>query len=577
MLKQIKIKNFRGFHTLEINIPKVLVLMGPNSSGKTTALHAIRIACQGAWMTLENDIKYTLQKDTIIFKDFIIRRISDLMPLADWQALFIDQKVGESIHFSIQLLFEDDHFIKSISLEGKYARNENLKIITTLEIPQILNNFGDLNTKNISYKNKIFDDIKKHLPKSIFIPPFYGIICDEEYRVRAVIDSMIGSADQSHVVRNMVARLTPQQFIQLNAFLKDLIGAELIQRTQGDEVEQVSSLRVTFRDSNGELELSAAGAGLINLVAIYSSLARWQAESATREIIFLLDEPEAHLHPHLQSVATHRLADIITSEFQAQLIIATHSIDIINKMGDREDTAIFRTDRLHKTTGGQELIGQTALLNDMARWADMTPFSAINFLASKRIFFYEGKSDGMMIKKCADILYRNHPKNKKSFEKWTFVPLYGCGNEKIAKLLAKIIESNIIPSKIHLNEFKILIQLDKDYTNEKSFCEPIEENTIPTFRNIWSKHSIESLFCETHILFQWLRLKYPHISEDTIENAIKETNKDKELNEYAKDQRHLFLLKKMEKKDENIIHTSTQARQDMAKRKRSCFKNSEHH
>ncbi len=563
MLKKLSVSKFRGFHALTIAVPKVLILMGPNSSGKTTALHAIRIACQAVWLAFENESKHSLSDNAIEFKDFVIRDIAQLMPVADWQALFVDQVVGESTHFTITLEFEDHDPISQIKIDGKYARNENLKISATVTTPSLATEIHSLSAKTSEYKNKIADFLKRHLPKAILIPPFYGVIRDEEYRAKAVVDSMVGSADQSHVVRNMISRLTSLQFTQLNAFLKDMIGAELVQRTQGDAVEQVKNLRVTFRDTNGELELSAAGAGLINLVAIYSSLARWQAESAERQIIFLLDEPEAHLHPNLQSFTANRLATVITSEFNAQLMMATHSVDIINKVGEREDAAVFRTDRLDKVNGGQELIGQSALLDDISQWADMTPFSMINFFASKRVFFYEGQSDGDILKKCADILYRNNPKKKKSFEEWTFVKLDGSGNEKVSGMLALLIASNLVPAKLDIQQFKILVQLDKDYSDQSASYEPVSDVDIPTYRNVWSRHSIESLFCESDTLLHWLKLKYTSIQLSDIENAIQSANHNNDLNQYAREQRQSFLFKTLAKTDTNITETNRQASQDV--------------
>lgn len=563
MLKKLSVSKFRGFHSLTIAVPKVLILMGPNSSGKTTALHAIRIACQAVWLAVENESKHSLNGHSIEFKDFVIRDIAQLMPVADWQALFVDQVVGESTHFTITLTFEEHDPISQIKIDGKYARNENLKISATVTTPSLATELNRLSAKTSEYKNKIADFLKRHLPKAILIPPFYGVIRDEEYRAKAVVDSMVGSADQSHVVRNMISRLTPLQFTQLNAFLKDMIGAELVQRTQGDALEQVKNLRVTFRDTNGELELSAAGAGLINLVAIYSSLARWQAESAERQIIFLLDEPEAHLHPNLQSFTANRLATLITSEFNAQLMMATHSVDIINQVGEREDAAVFRTDRLDKVNGGQELNGQSALLDDISQWADMTPFSVINFFATKRVFFFEGKSDGAILTKCADILYRNNPKKKKLFGKWTLVQLEGSGNEKVSGLLARLIQSNLVPATLDLQQFKILVQLDKDFSDASARCEVMPDFAIQTYRNIWTRHSIESLFCDANILFHWLKHDYTSIQLLDIQDAITSANIDSDLNQYAKAHRQAFLVKTLEKVEKNHIKTNIQAAQDV--------------
>lgn len=374
---------------------------------------------------------------------------------------------------------------------------------------------------------------------------------------------MVGSADQSHVVRNMISRLSVAQFQQLNSFLKDMVGAELIQRTQGDAVEQVSPLRVTFRDSNGELELSAAGAGLINLVAIYSSLARWQEESADRQILFLLDEPEAHLHPRLQSSTADRLATVITQTFGAQLIMATHSIDIVNRIGERDDAAIFRTDRLDMIGGGQELSGQGALVADLSQWADLTPFSIINFLASRRIFFHEGKTDAVILGKCAEILFRSNPLKMRQFERWTFVEMEGSSNEKLAGLLSMLIRSNLFSQAIDLAEFKIVTQLDKDYRDEAPGFRQVPDSPIPRFQSVWSRHSIESLFCEVEVLRAWLGSTYPTITLELLASSIDQTNRDEGLNQNAKEQRQSFLLKPQQKIDANIIATNRQAALDI--------------
>ncbi len=561
MLQKIVLERFRGFQHLEVQIPKVLILMGPNSSGKTTALHAIRITCDAVAMAVENGGTCSVEKNIVTFKDFVIRDISQLMPITDWQALFVDQKVNESIHFRIQLDFDALDSVQTISIEGKYARNENLKITAAVVSDQITQQLNGLSSRTQVYKTTLFDNLKEYLPKAILIPPFYGVIRDEEYRARSIVDKLVGSADQSHVVRNMISRLTPGQFIQLNAFLGDMVGAELVHRTQGDELEIVSPLRVTFKDSNGELELSAAGAGLINLVAIYSSLARWQVESAKRQVIFLLDEPEAHLHPKLQSLTANRLATIITNDFDAQLIMATHSVDIINTVGEREDCAVFRSDRLNKQTGGEELSGQSALLDDLSEWVDMTPFSAINFLASKRILFYEGKSDSIILKKCADILYRNSPKKKVAFEKWTLVPLDGCGNAKVAQLLARLVESNAVLHRHNLNDFQVMMQLDKDYQTEAAILEQIADTKIPSHQNIWQKHSIESLFCQADTLHLWLKQRYPQITIEMIQNAIDVANQDEELNQYAREQRQIALC--LHRNDANLSESNRQAAQEV--------------
>lgn len=133
MLNRLVIERFRGFSRLEVKVPSVLVLMGPNSSGKTTILHAIRIACQAVWNAIASEIPCKLSDGLFVFEDFVIRDIAQLMPIADWQALFVDQCVGQGIDFRISMEFDPSDAIAALSITGKYARNENLKLTATLE------------------------------------------------------------------------------------------------------------------------------------------------------------------------------------------------------------------------------------------------------------------------------------------------------------------------------------------------------------------------------------------------------------------------------------------------------------
>jgi putative ATP-dependent endonuclease of the OLD family len=48
-LKHIKIKNFRSVQTLDIELPQVCAIVGPNNAGKSNILEAIRRVLAGDW------------------------------------------------------------------------------------------------------------------------------------------------------------------------------------------------------------------------------------------------------------------------------------------------------------------------------------------------------------------------------------------------------------------------------------------------------------------------------------------------------------------------------------------------
>lgn len=548
MLKRISIQNFRGFKQLDIaqDLGPVTVLMGPNSSGKTTVLHAIRLACQALDMAvLSKEVARAEKTGIQVAKDELVESPSHLLALRDWQALFLDQQVGPGSEFKIKLVFEPTDAVQSLDLVMSYARNQQLKYSLRVVAPGVPSRTWSDNTLAV-YSKRVKEWLQTQAPRAVFIPPFYGVVREEEYRPRVVVDKLVGSGDQSHVVRNLITGLEPYQLTRLNAFLTELIGASISYRTSGDKVETESPLRVEFQDTNGGIEISAAGAGLVNLIALYASLARWQASAKTNLVMFLLDEPEAHLHPRLQGSTAQRMVSLVTQEFGAQLFMATHSVEIINRLGDEPATTLLRTDRA-ATPSATVLSGQAAVLSDLANWADLTPFTAINFMASRRVLFHEGSSDAKVLKRCAELRFRQQADKRRSFERWALVPLEGSGNDKVVGLLNRLLASPVWAAAQGAQPFKVVTVLDRDYARSPGFqVRPVVDG--PTHAQlVWSQHSIESLFLTAKVLGYWVRAfagtHAPSNLDEVIAQALVQADSDEGLNTEAVDQLMLRLLK----------------------------------
>ncbi len=61
MLTRVRFQNFRGFRQFDGSLRAVTAFLGPNSSGKTTALHAIRMACDALNIALDSDTPARLE------------------------------------------------------------------------------------------------------------------------------------------------------------------------------------------------------------------------------------------------------------------------------------------------------------------------------------------------------------------------------------------------------------------------------------------------------------------------------------------------------------------------------------
>ncbi len=498
MLTRVALRNFRGFTELDAPIGVVTALLGPNSSGKTTALHAIRLACELFERAVRESPASLTPTGKIQLKELPIRPDA-LLPLADWEQLFPSGIVEQGLKLAVTLTFEATDPIHEIAIVLRWKTGDLVHLDAQATAPEIAALVADRSKTSPKINQLLTEGLSKHAPRAVFVPPFYGTVVDEEYRSRVVLDRIVGSGDQSHAVRNLIAALRTDDFERLNAFLSDCLGARIVKRTTGDELQTVSPLRVTFSDTNGELEISAAGAGLVNLIALFCSLARWRSES--RPVLFLLDEPEAHLHPKLQADAALRTASLVTREYNKQLIIATHSVDILNRFSAEQGAVLLRCNRAD-TPAAVELRGDNALFQELGKWADLTPFSAINFLASRRIVFCEGKTDRALLPRLAALSFRNRPADLTKFDRWVWVELGSSGNQDVPKLLNKLLKSRALGPAAAGEPFHTVVVLDRDGFRAPGFSAELGAEP-PTM--VWSGYSIESLFLEPKVLEVWVR------------------------------------------------------------------------
>lgn len=105
-----------------------------------------------------------------------------------------------------------------------------------------------------------------------------------------------------------------------------------IKALEGDISKPNDPLRLLIRDGDFVGEVSLMGHGLQMWLQIVWFLARAPAEGTV-----VLDEPDVYMHPDLQ----RRLLDLVRSRFR-QLVIATHSIEIVSDVDPRDILLVNR-------------------------------------------------------------------------------------------------------------------------------------------------------------------------------------------------------------------------------------------
>jgi AAA ATPase domain/AAA domain len=543
MLARLTLRRFRGFTDLTAPLRPVTVIMGPNSSGKTSLLHAIRIAHEALTRGLDEaspQLDRSHDGRIHVCRNLLVNDHASLMPVHTWDEMFTDRETGQGITATIDLDYTPDSIIRALSVELGYARNNQLKISVWVESPEIYGAIASELPKRSHRRLAILEGlVLGTIPRVVFVPAFYGVTRNEEYRTRALVERSLGGGDQSRIVRNLIAQLSGTAFDKLNDFLRRSVGARIERRSVAAEAEALTVLTVYFRDTNGTLELASAGAGLINLVALYATMERLRPLGGdTRRVIYLLDEPEAHLHPRLQGDVGKALADL-TTEFGAQLVVATHSIEMINRLGQRDDTQLLAVDRA--TSTATPLDDESALIRELSAWCDLTPFTAINFLASRRILLHEGPSDSTILTSCARLYFRNDTTRSSEFARWTMESLNGAGNISARAVLKTVLSPALFPDLSVNKPVQAVCVLDRDLERTAGLhgIAELSKKHFTAHQLVWSRYSIESLFLEPECLAGWLGLAIdsgdvaPEVLAGWVREALAAADADQALNDEA--------------------------------------------
>ncbi len=624
MLRRVGFELFRGFRSVEVDLGAVTALVGRNSSGKTSVLHAIRMAAVALDIALNERGPVQVANDDwfVLAHDLLVLDTPKLYPAGRFRELFTPNHEGDS-SLSIRLVFDHDAYVQEARVDIHQSQDELVRLTAQIKSEQgrlgqrkrasgsragrggsprsvprggiagvarggVPRNVGnDVRQASVETDGAIEEissvpqdpgpwfkeNVRRAIPMVSFIPPFYGVTGREEYRSSAALDRMQREGDQSHIVRNLVARLSGEAFERLNVFLKLAIGASIAKRTTAQDAERHEFLDVYFQDTNGDLELSSAGAGLVNLVALFAAIEYARATRGDgRELIVLLDEPEAHLHPQLQGNIGDALASI-AADARAQLILATHSVEMINRIGRREGSTLIAIDRVTSTS--TKLDSEAAIVRELGKWCDLTPFASLNFLAKRRILFHEGPSDGRILEACAKVFFRTRDYGRRIFESWTLASLEGVGNASAQGVLRAVLTPDVFP-ELELGEpVRAICVFDRDHDRTRmTGIQPIRGRHKDHFRAyevVWSRHSIESLFLDKKCLFAWLSVPLVPTQitandlEKLLDQAIQAANEDRGLLDGAEDGLCQHLSRKEHMKlPEALAAAKTTARNDPA-------------
>ena len=333
MLTRLRASNFKQFGELDVELGNPVVFIGPNDSGKTTALQALGLWGIGLshWIAKHEGREAPKRRPAVT----INRRdlVAIPVPVANqlWHDLHtrdVSRTNGkqETAHIRIDLAVNgvDNGREWECGFEFDYANPESIYCRALR-----------LSTEPEPARMPVPEDARK--TRIAYLPPMSGLAATENRLMPGAVNVFIGEGRTAEVLRNLCYQIVESdnggaRWSVLVAGIKDLFGIAL---DRPRLIEGRGEIEMSFRNMNGtRLDLSASGRGLQQTLLLTAYL------MTNPGSVLLLDEPDAHLEI-LRQRQIYRLLTEVAHESDSQVVAASHSEVILNEAADRDVVVAF--------------------------------------------------------------------------------------------------------------------------------------------------------------------------------------------------------------------------------------------
>ena len=344
MLNKITVRNFKRLKEAQIPLGQAVVFIGPNNSGKTTALQALALWETGlrAWVA-ERGGKASPEKRpgvTINRRDLI----SVPVPAANllWNDLHVrESKDRKTRNIRIDTLVEGETGGKAweCGFEFDFTSDEAL-ICRPLRAP----GFDEAKVQDAKFR-EIPEVLEAGTPRLCFLPPMSGLASIEPKIEQGRIDVLLGEGQTAQVLRNLCYRALTTQPQAWKAICEKMRAFFNLDLDNPEYLPQRGEISLSYRERGQRLDISSSGRGAQQTLLLLAYV------NANPGSILLLDEPDAHLEILRQRQIYNSLVELATLQ-GSQIIAASHSEIVLNEAAGR-DTVVAFIGRPHELTAGK--------------------------------------------------------------------------------------------------------------------------------------------------------------------------------------------------------------------------------
>ncbi|TMQ91347.1 DUF2813 domain-containing protein [Actinomadura soli] len=402
-ISQLTVQNFRNLANINLRLEAGAVIVGENRSGKSNLLHALRLVLDP---TMPNSDRRLRRED---FWDGLGKDANDYDP----------QAAGESITISVEITDFEDEPTALVALKGALLKTDPIRARLTFrwgpadtveEGAQAPYRWSIVGGEN---EAQVGGDVREYL----FIAYLHALR-DVQSDIRnwrrsplrrlleaaaaAAPKEALGGVEQAMTEAN--AQLNQLEVIEqlgtrISARTLDMVGDQHALETSlaaapPDPVRLIRGMKL-FVDGPAQRDLGSASLGTLNvlyLALLELGLDQQLLENEIAHAVIAVDEPEAHLHPHLQRLVFRRLLNETPRTITK--IVTTQSPYIASVAPPRSLLVL-------RTTGDQTLAAAAADASltelewdDIGRYLDAT---RAELVFARRVLFVEGYAEQVMV------------------------------------------------------------------------------------------------------------------------------------------------------------------------------------
>ena len=331
MITKVTIRNFKQFNDVTIDLAENVVFIGPNNSGKTTALQALALWDIGykQWVAKRGTKASDLKRSGVAInrRDLIALPVPSAKLL--WRNLHVrfgSRKGGRQKTSNIRI----DILVEGISqgkawkcgLEFDYANEESFhcrpmrtaegKSPPRMKIPEL-----------------------PRSPLLAFLPPMSGLADREFIKQHGEIGVLLGQGQTAEILRNLCHRIATHEdqnsWAEFAAHIEKLFGVKL---QAPIFILETSEITLAYEDRGNVFDLSCSGRGMQQVMLLLAHL------YVNPGSVLLLDEPDAHLEVLRQRQIYNLLTDV-AQKLNSQIIAASHSEVVLNEAVGRHSVIAF--------------------------------------------------------------------------------------------------------------------------------------------------------------------------------------------------------------------------------------------